>query len=84
MGSALKAAALIICAIALSILLGMLAFDLPWATPGAYLVYWMFPPGGSGQYSPGPVLLVHIGTDSLLCFAALSGLYLLFANLFNR
>src|SRR5579863_8861857 len=76
----LKKITLLIGAIAVSILLGALAFALPWATPGGYLTYWIFPPGASGGrgYDLALVLLVHIGVDSLCCFALLSAAYLLF------
>jgi hypothetical protein len=71
----LKKTAVFLAGIAISIL-GMLPFGLPWPTPGAYLVHWVFPHGG-GPYDLGSVLVAHIATDSLCCFALLSGFYLL-------
>ena len=70
--------------VALSFVLAILAFSSV-STPGDYVVYELFPPGGSGGgYDLRLVLLVHIGVDSLLFFSVLSGLYLLFAKLSNR
>jgi hypothetical protein len=69
--------------VALSFVLAILAFSNV-GTPGAYVAYELFPPGGSGQYDLRLVLLIHIGVDSLLCFSVLSGLYLLFTKLPKR
>ena len=70
----------------LSVLLAVLAEGLmSMNTPGAYVNFVLFPPGASdGSYNLGLVLFVHIGVDSLLCFALLSGGYLLFTRLSNR
>jgi hypothetical protein len=66
--------------VTLSVVLATLAFS-NLKTPGDYVVYELFPPGGSGRYDVRLVLLVHIGVDSLLCFSILLTLYLLFTKL---
>ena len=78
MGRALKDGALIVGAIAASILLGALSLGSGWPTPGAYVVHWFYPPEAPGPgYDPGPVLLVYICTNSICCLAVVSVAYAL-------
>lgn len=78
----LKTIALIVGGIALSVLLTALVearTDL--GTPGTYVVHYFFPPGAPEPYDLGTVLVVHLGTDFVLCFGVLWGLYALFNGL---
>ncbi len=80
----LKNVALVVDGVVLSVPLAMLTEGLmSMNTPGAYVVNEVFPTGGSGQYNLRLFFLVHNSVDSLLCFAVLFGLYLLFAKLFR-
>jgi len=79
----LKNIALVAGGIALSILITALIYGrTEIGTPGAYLVRYLFPTGAvAGHYDLGTVLSVYLGTDFLVCFAALSGLYLVLSKL---
>jgi hypothetical protein len=78
----LKKIALTVGGIVLSVLMTVLVEGRTnLGTPGAYVVRYLFPPGAPDPYDLGTVLLVHLGTDFLFCFVALSGMYLLFTKL---
>jgi hypothetical protein len=78
----LKKIALSVGGIAVSVLLAVVMLgQTNLGTPGDYVVRYLFPPGAPDPYDLGTVLLVHLGTDFLFCFAALSGVYLLFTKL---
>lgn len=74
---------LLLCGIAASALLTV--FGEGWMRfggPGAYVVYYLFPPG-SGPHDAGKVLFVHLGADFVVSFSILAGLYLLYMRFFR-
>ena len=71
--------------VVLSLLLSMLAPVLVNSgDPGAYVVHYLFPQGTAHKYSFNTVLNVYFGTNFVVSFAVLAGLYLLVTMLFRR
>jgi hypothetical protein len=82
----LRKMALAVCGVVASALLTMIVEA--WTEfngPGAFAVYYLFPQGRVGEPfrppDPNEVLFVHLGTDFILFFFALTGLYLLWRKL---
>ena len=74
---------LVSCGLALSALLDVLAFNVNVATPGAYLIYYLFPSWRVQPYPLGMILSIEMGTDIILFFLVLMGCYLIFTRLFR-
>jgi hypothetical protein len=71
-----KGIGLVTAAIVVSIAGAVVSIAFISITPGAYLVAKVFPPRSGGPYDLSQVLLVHMGTDFLFCFAILTGIYI--------
>ena len=79
MRDSLKKFALFVAGVGVSIFFGFFSSGTEWPTPGHYLIYKLFPPWDPpGSHDFGTVILVHIGTDSVSCFALLWIAYVLF------
>jgi hypothetical protein len=71
------------CGLALSAVLDVLAFNVNVATPGAYFVYYLFPPWRVNQRPLAMTLSIRMGTDIIFFFLVLTGCYLTFIRLFR-
>ena len=83
MRSYLRKIILVSCGLVLSALLDILASNVNVATPGAYLIYYLFPPWRVNQHPLGMVLGIEMGTDIIFFFLVLTGCYLTFIRLFR-
>jgi hypothetical protein len=65
-------------ALIFSVFLAAEALGRAWPSPGDYVANWVFHPENSeGVHDLRAVVLVHIGTNSICCFATFCAIYLL-------
>ena len=81
MGHYLKKSVLVASGVILSVLLALAALGRAWTTPGDYVVAWAFGLRNGGSANDIRfVVLLHVGTDALLCFGIFFVIYLLLAK----